>query len=600
MKILDKRVVYDGAGAPVHLTELLKAGGEGEIFLIEGTPEYCAKIFYENRCTATLFQKIMAMVAHPPGAGLINRRERHGSVVLAWPGSVLFDSPLGSRNFVGYTMPLVDTDLFREAHCYYDPQDRIRQFGGAFSWRYLLTAAYNIAAVTDDIHRHGHCIADFSGRNILIARTAAVAVIDCDSFQIRDGISGRIFPSSVGTGEYLPPELQGYNFVEKRVDRYYGDLFGLAVMVFKLLMGGVHPFQAGGEGVSALPGIEQKIQNGVFAFAAPDQHIYPPSFAPDYRIIPPSLRRLFFRCFADGIAEPKRRPSAGEWKDCLLSEIMAMKHCRANLNHWFGGHLSACPWCSRGAQDIFPAEIPFPTRDEPVQADTLPPAEERVPSSLPVPPSSSAFPPVLEDEVSGMVESVVEESFVSGCVMPMSEMPESGMPESGVHEGEGPDSDVSKSGVYECEGPDSEIPVSAVPEFDVHEHDEHDEHDSGVSESAGSESGEVIMDTPDSTPGILLPEPHLTMHNLARGITIPCRLPVTVTGNGPLLIHVTSDAPWIEIATTTVPVEGEGGVHVTLNTGNMNSKGFQKGRVMLSAGEIKEEIFLFLSVMPEF
>lgn len=102
---------------------------------------------------------------------------------------------------------------------------------------------------------------------------------------------------------------------------------------------------------------------------------------------------------------------------------------------------------------------------------------------------------------------------------------------------------------------------------------------------------------------MLLPEPpHVTMHDVARGITIPpCRLPVTVAGDGQLLIHVTSDVPWIEIANAAVTVEGgEGGVHVILNTGAMNGNGFQKGgRVMLSAGDIREEIFLFVSVLPE-
>jgi hypothetical protein len=536
VRILNKKTVYDESGAPVCLSGPLKSGGEGEIFRIDGAPGYCAKLFYENRRTATLFQKITAMVTNPPDAGLINHREKHGSVVLAWPVSTLFDSPLGSRNFMGYSMPLVDTDLFREAHCYYDPEDRVKKFGGAFSWRYLLTAAYNIATVTEDIHRHGHCVADFSGRNILIARTAAIAVIDCDSFQIRDSTSGRVFPSVVGTGEYLPPELQGQNLAERRPDRYYSDLFGLAVMVFKLLMGGVHPFQAGGEAVSAFPGIEQKIENGVFAFDSPDESIYPPSFAPDYRIIPFSLRRLFSRCFVDGIAEQNRRPSAGEWKDCLLSEIMAMKHCKVNANHWFGGHLAACPWCSRGKQDIFPAESPLHAPKTAEQAGSVTPEEKGLPIAS-LSSSSLPSPPFLPKEENGMAES--------------------------------------------------DVKVAEVIESDV-------------AESEVMESDVMVADSPVSTSAILLPEPHVTMHNLTRGITIPCRLPVTVTGDGPLLISVTSDVPWIEIANAAVPIEGEGGVHVTLNTGNMGSKGFQKGRVILSAGELREEIFLFVSLLPEF
>lgn len=561
MKILNKRIVYDVSGAAVTLIGPIKSGGEGEIFLIEERGGYCAKIFYEKRLTTTLFQKIMAMVTNPPDAGLTECKEKHGSVVLAWPLSLLFDSPLGSRNFIGYTMSLVDTDLYREAHSYYDPQDRIREYGGAFSWRYLLTAAYNIATVTDDIHRHGHCVADFSGRNILIARTAAVAVIDCDSFQIRDAKSGRVFPSVVGTGEYLPPELQGYNFSEVRRDRYYSDLFGLAVMVFKLLMGGVHPFQAGGEGVSAFPGIEQKIQNGVFAFASSDEFIYPPSFAPDYRIIPSSVRHLFSRCFVDGIRDPKRRPSAGEWKDALLTEIMAMKHCRMNANHWFGGHLSVCPWCGQGEHDLFPAEQPSPSHITNVDGGSTVVSGEWVVSSP-------------QDEM-----SVSQDFFPS--VSSVSHIDVSGLSPSAV----GPDdieqpphTRVSEEFAADTEGD---------PEGDADDDTETDA------------SPECAM-VPISVPKILLPEPHVTMHDVARGITIPCNLQVKVTGDGPLLIYVSADVPWVEIEETAVPVEGDGAVHVTLNTGNMDSKGFQKGRVILSAGSLIEEIFLFVSVQPEF
>ncbi len=552
VNILDKRIVYNESGAPVSLARLLNAGGEGEIFCINSTPGYCAKIFYEKRITPALFLKISAMVSNPPDAGLISQREKHGSVVLAWPVSLLFDSPLGSRNFIGYTMPLVDTGLFREAHCYYDPQDRIHEFHGAFSWRYLLTAAYNIATVTDDIHKHGHCVADFSDRNFHIAGTAAVAVINCDSFQIRDSSSGRVFPSVVGTGEYLPPELLDLNLSGEHPDRYYGDLFGLAVMVFRLLMGGVHPFEAEGEGVSAFSDIEQKIKNGVFAFASPDQRIYPPSFAPDFRIVPSSLRRLFSQCFVDGMSEPDCRPSAGEWKDCLLSEIMSMKHCRVNVNHWYGSHLAACPWCSRGKQDISLSENPLPPRKVPAGVETISPEKDGLASSLSLYSLSSPSSPPVPGKASYDAVGFRMPEHGAAVVDTSSFTPATDNPFS----------------------PDS--PPIIAPSLPP------------------------AVDVPVIARAILIPEPHVTMHNVARGITIPCRLPVTVAGDGPLLISVTSDVPWIEIANAAVPVEGDGGVHVTLNTGNMSSKGFQKGRVMLKAGDIREEIFLFVSVLPEF
>ena len=71
--------------------------------------------------------------------------------------------------------------------------------------------------------------------------------------------SGKIYRCVVGVPEYAP-ELQGKSF--KDVDRRpEHDRFGLAVLVFHLLMMGRHPFS----GVSLDPGdmpLEKAIQEG--------------------------------------------------------------------------------------------------------------------------------------------------------------------------------------------------------------------------------------------------------------------------------------------------------------------------------------------------
>jgi len=51
----------------------------------------------------------------------------------------------------------------------------------------------------------------------------------------------RLFPLSVGKPEYTAAELQGRDF--STMDRKAShDNFGLAVLIFHLLMEGIHPF----------------------------------------------------------------------------------------------------------------------------------------------------------------------------------------------------------------------------------------------------------------------------------------------------------------------------------------------------------------------
>lgn len=106
---------------------------------------------------------------------------------------------------------------------------------------------------------------DVNQKNLMVSRKGIVAFVDCDSFQVAEGT--RIFRCDVGVPEYTPPELHGKNFatVDRQPDH---DLFGLAVLVFHLLMMGRHPF-SGVPLVNADIPIDQAIQQYLYAYAHP-------------------------------------------------------------------------------------------------------------------------------------------------------------------------------------------------------------------------------------------------------------------------------------------------------------------------------------------
>jgi serine/threonine protein kinase len=342
---------FDARGRRYSLAETPEAGGEGRIYRIGGDQSRVAKIFHSSRRTTELEAKLLVMVRRPPEDPTLAIR-RHRSI--AWPQDVLY-SDSSRQGFVGFTMPAVDTKVFREAHTYYDTEDRLRRFGGAYTWRHLMIAAHNLSSAVSAIHQRGYRVGDLRDTNILVAPNSLITMIDCDSFQVDDS-SGRRFPTRVGTGEYLPPELQSADFRLDTIDRLHSDQFALAVLIFKFLMLGTHPFQAKGTAVIDLPSTEAKIAAGVFPYAGGSKAL-PPDYAPPFKILPPAIRSLMNRAFYSGHSSPERRPSSGEWFEALDREGPRLKKCRRNPNHMFAGHLLTCPWCAwqaRTRPDPFP------------------------------------------------------------------------------------------------------------------------------------------------------------------------------------------------------------------------------------------------------
>ena len=344
--------VYDAAGRPLPLGRRLGGGGEGEVHLVAGRTDRAVKVFHPRRLTSELTRKLAVMQRRRPAdPNWATRRHRS----FAWVDELVFGDAQ-ARACTGYAMPAVETDRFLQAHAYYDTADRVQRFGGEFTWRHLLASAFNLATAVAALHAEGHRVGDVRETNVLVAPNALVTLVDCDSFEVH-GDGGEIFPTRVGTVEYMPPELLNGG-PAKAPDRLAADRFGLAVLIFRFLMLGAHPYQARGAAVDAAPSTEAKIRLGRFAFGSERHDLKPPDFAPRWEALPPALRDLFRRAFVTGHRSPEARPAAEEWALALDREGGCLRTCRANPLHRYGGHLRSCPWCAmsrRGRPDPFPA-----------------------------------------------------------------------------------------------------------------------------------------------------------------------------------------------------------------------------------------------------
>ena len=199
-----------------------------------------------------------------------------------------------------------------------------------------------MAAAVHAVHQHGYVMGDINESGALAGNTALITLVDADSFQIRDPRSGRVYRCEVGKPDFTPPELQGkyLGSVDRSVEH---DHFGLAVIIFRLLMEGTHPFDGKFEGYGDPPPLESRISSGHFPHGRKRVPWSPKPVAPPFEIVHPTLRQLSIRCFEDGHQNPRVRPDAQTWAMASLEAESALAVCKKNPQHLFGDHLRACP-----------------------------------------------------------------------------------------------------------------------------------------------------------------------------------------------------------------------------------------------------------------
>ncbi len=372
----------------------LGRGGEASIYAVPGRPDLAAKIYHNPSDEHAA--KLAAMLAAPP----VPPPQPGQHVPLAWPLSRLLESS-GDGRVIGYLMPRID-----KAHLIweiYNPGVR-REICPHFHHSSLLRTARNLAAVVHSLHECGYIIGDLNESNVLVTPQASVTLIDVDSFQVpgRD----RLYRCRVGRPEYTPPELQGVAFAD--VDRLpQHDAFALAVLIFQLLMQGIHPFAGTCLGNNEPSSLAARIAAGHWPYTWLRTGLIQPSpHAPPWFALPPSVQELLRRCFEDAHEEPDLRPSAAEWRNALEEAELQLTTCLHNDQHVYHRQLDHCPWCRPCTASSPPrsvvrhAEVPeqnVKRRKRKVVDDPLPPREiERDVILVPQVPTAGGMELVLQ------------------------------------------------------------------------------------------------------------------------------------------------------------------------------------------------------------
>jgi DNA-binding helix-hairpin-helix protein with protein kinase domain len=372
----------------------LNRGTEGAIHQVPGDDALVVKI-YSDKVEDERVNKLTAMVANPPDDPMSGK----GHASIAWPKDLVILS--GTGEVCGFVMPRL-----RAVHpisTFYNLKSRRAELP-FFTYKSLCRLGSNLASAVWALHDKGYVIGDVNEGNIMATAGALAAIVDTDSFQIKDASTGHVYRCPVYTPFYTAPEIQEVQL--DQVDRApEHDLFGIAVVLFQLLMEGNLPFQCAFADPNSAPETLDCLKRGYFPYGQALHGISAPPGAPPYKTLHPELQQLFNLCFIDGYQDPRMRPSAETWRRTLLASENDLTQCAMNSQHYYFNHLNTCHWCEQkqrveaakkqGNWDPFPqpGSVSAGPRGQwigtqrPISAPSLPPSV--------TPPATQASAPAL-------------------------------------------------------------------------------------------------------------------------------------------------------------------------------------------------------------
>ena len=306
------RTVYDPTGAALVLkkTDVLAHGGEGVIYKFAKNPAFLIKVCKDDtlrdaRKLAAFRDRLNAMLA---------LEECRNAPFLAWPLMPVLDA---DKHVIGFVMRKTSGRTLRALYA----PCQVKRFFPGWDRLSVTKVALNLVNAVQMLARHRVLVNDFNPDNFLIDPFGQVRLIDCDSFQIPGaGDNQNAFLTRTFTPEYTAPELLFHPELFNRERTPEQVRFSLAVVVYMILMSGLHPYaQCGGTDPV------DNLKSGKCPLARRDGVRLPVGWFKSVSWLTPGLKHLFIRMFVDGHHEPLKRPMLGELKIELENFINVMR-----------------------------------------------------------------------------------------------------------------------------------------------------------------------------------------------------------------------------------------------------------------------------------
>jgi DNA-binding helix-hairpin-helix protein with protein kinase domain len=315
---------FKGTSSAYTVAQELGRGGEGQVFELSGNSQLVLKV-YNEPVQQDKIRKLRLMTSL--GDAKIEQ-------YAAWPTDVVTDS---SGTVAGFTMRKLSN--YVPLHMLFSPMDRKRIFPEK-GYDFLVHVARNLCAAFYTLHAANLVIGDINEGNILVDQRGLIALIDCDSFQVRDGNNYHF--CEVGVPRYTPPELLSRQSFANVIRTINTDAFSMAILIFQLLFLGRHPF-AGRNLTTEEIDEEAAIKQHLFAYSqnGTKHKLSPPVDSLPIANLSAGLINLFNRAFE----QESDRPTPEEWIKELDLFSKTITQCGKNKVHKYPGHLQQCPWC---------------------------------------------------------------------------------------------------------------------------------------------------------------------------------------------------------------------------------------------------------------
>ena len=289
--------VFDPEGTPKALSKLLAGGGEGNVYPLVERSEILIKWYHPE-----VLQK-RGIELREKTEAMIKIKNDFSNYSVSWPLLSVFDV---KKKWIGYAMHRADgVPLGRLAHAL-AYQKSFPMLNRHDITNYLLS----LLEAVQMLHKARVRVGDYNFNNILCTPGSnRVTLIDCDSYQIER--NGRVYPCPVGSPDMTPKEHHGKEY-EKIFRSEESERFSLAIVLFKCLMLGRHPYDiVGGEDPVS------NLREGRFAYGQGSSGIPIGSWYNIWSHMPHRLKSMFINTFTEGAGDISRRPTIEEWMNEL-------------------------------------------------------------------------------------------------------------------------------------------------------------------------------------------------------------------------------------------------------------------------------------------
>jgi DNA-binding helix-hairpin-helix protein with protein kinase domain len=296
--------VYNAQKTPQVLNTAFANGGEGTVYPLASRPdEVLVKIYHNQVLTKlqpALQNKIAAMMQYKP----------QDIELLSWPAIAVYNQ---QGEWIGYAMRrkqglklqfLAHAILYKKHFPHFNRCD-------------IVQVLLNLISQVKQLHTHNIMIGDYNLNNFLCdPQSKKISFIDCDSYQCL--FNGQHFSCPVGSPDMTPPEHHNQHFKDI-VRTPQSEAFSLAIILFKCLMLGRHPYDMvnGEDPVS-------NMLSGRFAYGKGNQGIPKGDWYNIWSHMPYQLKSMFILTFSEGALNPHKRPSLDEWHQVLALYLKEM------------------------------------------------------------------------------------------------------------------------------------------------------------------------------------------------------------------------------------------------------------------------------------